>query len=194
MKKPAPSYETPEVRETAELIRGRRTIDLYLQTPVPGELVRDAIETAIWAPNHHVTEPWRFYLLGEEAKTRCLDLCYDIVSATKGEEKAAFKRRSWSEKPGWLVVTCERSDDELRQREDYGACCAAVQNLLLYLWKVGLGSKWTTGPITRDDRFAEIVGFDPAQAFVVGLIWFGYAKVTPEQSRRPLAEVLETLP
>lgn len=194
MKKPAPSYETQEVREVAELIRGRRTIDLYLQTPVPEELVRDAIEAATWAPNHHVTEPWRFYLLGDETKERCLDLCYDIVCASKGEDKAAFKRQSWSEKPGWLVVTCARSDDELLEREDYGACCAAVQNLLLYLWKLGLGSKWTTGPITRDDRLAEIVGFDPGKAFVVGLIWFGYPKVTPEQSRRPLDQVFATLP
>ena len=95
MKKPAPSYKTQEVREVAELIRGRRTIDLFLQTPVPEELVRDAIEAATWAPNHHVTEPWRFYLLGEESKERCLDLCYDIVRATKGDDKAAFKRRSW---------------------------------------------------------------------------------------------------
>ena len=194
MKKPAPSYKTQEVREVAELIRGRRTIDLFLQTPVPEELVRDAIEAATWAPNHHVTEPWRFYLLGEESKERCLDLCYDIVRATKGDDKAAFKRRSWCEKPGWLIVTCKRSDGELLEREDYGACCAAVQNLLLYLWKLGIGSKWTTGPITRDDRLAEIAGFDPAEAFVVGLIWFGYPKLTPEQRRRPLDEVFEALP
>ena len=193
-KTPKPSYETPEVREVAELIRGRRTIDLFLQTPVPVELVRDAIDTAVWAPNHHVSEPWHFYLLGEASKERCLDLCYDIVQERKGEGKAAFKRESWSQKPGWLVVTCERSEDELREQEDYAACCAAVQNLLLYLWKLGLGSKWTTGPITRDERFADIVGYDPAKAFVVGLIWFGYPKLTPAQTRRPLDEVLTTLP
>jgi nitroreductase len=194
LKKAAPSYETPEVREVEELIRGRRTINLYLQTPVPPRLVRDAIETATWAPNHHVTEPWRFYLLGEQTVERCLDLCYAIVAGSKGEEKAAHKRQSWAEKPGWLVVTCQRSDDELREREDYAACSAAVQNLLLYLWKLGLGSKWTTGPITRDPRFADIVGFDPEDEFVVGLIWYGYPKVTPEQSRGPVDDVLEILP
>ncbi len=60
MKKRPPSYETQELREFAEVLRGRRTINLYLQTPVPDELVREAIETATWAPNHHVTEPGRF--------------------------------------------------------------------------------------------------------------------------------------
>ena len=69
-KKRAPSFETQEMRELAEVIRGRRTINLYLQTPVPEELVRDAIEAATWAPNHHVTEPWHFYRLGEATVSR----------------------------------------------------------------------------------------------------------------------------
>ncbi len=188
MKKSASSYETQELREFAEVLRGRRTIELFLQTPVPKKLLNEAIDAAIWAPNHHVTEPWHFYSLGSETKERCLDLCRDIVTEKKGEKAAAFKRESWSEKPGWLVVTCRRSEDELRQQEDYAACCAAVQNLLLYLWKAGVGSKWTSGDITRDSRFLDIVGINEADAFVVGLIWYGYAKLTPTQSRSELDE------
>jgi nitroreductase len=190
LKKSTPSYETQELREFAEVLRGRRTIELFLQTPVPGELVRDAIEVATWAPNHHVTEPWHFYRLGPKAIADCLDLVRDIVTAKKSAEAGEFKAQSWSQKPGWLVVTCKSSDDELLQREDYAACAAAVQNFMLYLRKAGVGSKWTTGDITRDDRFAEIIGFDPATEFVVGLIWFGYPKVTPSQSRSAISDVL----
>ncbi len=192
--KKAPSYESQALREFAEVLRGRRTVELFLQTPVPENLVREAIETGTWAPNHRLTEPWRFYLLGQETKERCLDLCHAIVTAKKGAEMADFKRDSWSQKPGWLVVTCRRSEDELLQQEDYGACCAAVQNVLLYLWKAGVGSKWTSGAITRDPRFFEIVGIDRTEAFVVGLIWYGYAKVTPSQSRKGLDVVLSELP
>ena len=194
MKKKAPSYETQELREFAEVIRGRRTIELFLQTEVPQSLVNEAIEAAIWAPNHHVTEPWHFYVLGDETKERCLDLGRDIVTMKSGEKAGNFKRQSWSEKPGWLVVTCQRSDDELLQKEDYAACCAAVQNLTLYLWKAGVGSKWTTGDITRDSRFLDIVGIDESQAFVVGLIWYGYPKMTPTQTRKDLRESLTEKP
>jgi len=193
-KKKTPSFETAALRELVEVIRGRRTIELFLQTPVPDELVRDAIESATWAPNHHVTEPWHFYLLGTDTVERCLDLCRDLVTAGKGQEAGVFKRQRWSEKPGWLVVTCRRSDDELRQREDYAACAAAVQNLMLYLWKAGVGSKWTTGDITRDPRFFDVIGFDGEAEFVVSLLWFGYPKVTPEQKRTELGEVLSELP
>ena len=193
-RKHTPSFETQSMRDLAEIIRGRRTINLYLQTPVPEELVRDAIESATWAPNHHVTEPWRFYLLGPRTIQRCLDLCREIVTAAKGAEAGEFKRRTWSEKPGWLVVTCRRSADELLQREDYAACSAAVQNLMLYLWKAGVGSKWTTGDITRDSRFFDIIGANEDEEFVVSLLWFGYPKITPEQKRQGLDEVLIELP
>jgi len=194
MKIATPSYETQELREFAEVLRGRRTIELFLQTPVPAHLLNDAIDAATWAPNHHLTEPWHFYALGNKTKKQCLDLCSDIVAAKKGEKAADFKRRSWSDKPGWLVVTCERSEDELQQKEDYAACCAAVQNLMLYLWKAGVGSKWTTGDITRDPRFLDIIGINEAESFVVGLIWYGYPKLTPAQSRKGADEVLTDLP
>jgi len=194
MKKSPPSYETPELRAFAEVIRGRRTINLFLQTKIPEKLVHDAIEASTWAPNHHVTEPWRYYVLGPQTIERCLDLCRDIVTEKKGQQAGEFKRQSWSEKPGWLVVTCRRSEDELLQQEDYAACSAAIQTLLLYLWRADVGSKWTTGEITRDARFAEIVGFDAAEEFVVGLIWYGYPKLTPTQSRGASGDVLKKLP
>lgn len=194
MKTRAPSYETAELREIEEVIRGRRTIDLYLQTRVPKKLIRDAIDNAIWAPNHHVTQPWRFYLLGPATIGRCVDLVRDIVTLKKDAKAGEFKANSWSEKPGWLVVTCQISDDELRQREDYAACCAAVQNFMLYVWKAGVGTKWTTGDITRDARFFDILGIDADQEFVVAMIWYGYPKLTPTQSRKELGEVLRELP
>lgn len=56
--------EDQALREFAEVLRGRRTINVFLQTPVPESLIHEAIEVAVWAPNHHVTEPWRFHILG----------------------------------------------------------------------------------------------------------------------------------
>lgn len=193
MKSPAPSFETQELREFAEVLRGRRTIELFLQTPVPKKLVRAAMEAATWAPNHHVTEPWHFYTLGQEGINACLALCREIVTAKKDAKAADFKAKSWSQKPGWLVVTCKTSDDDLLQREDLAACAAAIQNFLLYLWKAGVGSKWTTGDITRDPRFNDIVGIDADSESVVGLIWYGYPKLTPAQQRQDLDQVLTEL-
>ena len=193
--KKAPSYETQELREFAEVLQGRRTINLFLHTPVPDGLLDEAMEAATWAPNHHVTEPWHFYPFGPDTIEACLDLVRQIVNEKKGDPRAAeHKAKSWSEKPGWVLVTCRKSDDELRQQEDYAACCVATQNLMLYLWKAGVGSKWTTGPITRDPRFFDIVGLDPDEEFVVSLLWYGYPKLTPTQARKPVDDVVTRLP
>ena len=132
--------------------------------------------------------------MGRETIAGTVDRVREITAANKGPELAAFKAKSWAEKPGWLTVTCRRSEDALREREDYAACSVAVQNFMLYLWKAGVGSKWTSGDITRDPRFLEILGIDAAAEFVVGMIWFGYPKVTPQQARKPLADVLTELP
>ncbi len=191
--KKTPWYETAELREFAEVLLGRRTINLFLQTPVPKSLVRHAIEAATWAPNHHVTEPWTFYLLGKDTIAACLDLVRDIVTEKKDASVAEFKAARWAEKPGWLVVTCRQSDDELREREDYAACSAAIQNLMLYLWKAGVGTKWTTGDITRDPRFRDLVGIGGDES-VVALLWYGYPKVTPDQSRKPIGDVIVERP
>jgi nitroreductase len=194
LKDPAPSFESQQLREFGEVLRGRRTINLYLQTSVPDKLVRDAIEAATWAPNHHVTEPWRFFLLGKKSIAACVELVREITTAKKDAKAGDFKAKSWSEKPGWLVVTCRNSEDTLMQSEDLAACAAAVQNFMLYLWKAGVGSKWTTGDITRESRFREIVGIDSETESVVGLIWYGYPKLTPSQQRADLADVLTELP
>ena len=93
MRKPAPSYETQELREFAEVLRGRRTINLYLHTPVPEKLVHEAIEAATWAPNHHVTEPWHFILPGNETVGKILDLCEEMVTAAKDAEPRCAQAR-----------------------------------------------------------------------------------------------------
>lgn len=182
------------LQEVAEVIRGRRTVKLYLKRPVSRELVLEAIEAARWAPNHHVTEPWHFYLLGPEAIREAVELTRIVTAERKGEKMGAFKAQAAAERPGWVVVTCRSSDDELLQREDYASCCCAIQNFMLYLSAAGVASKWSTGALTRDERFLRMLGIDAEEEFVVALIWYGYAKVTPAQSRKPVTEIVTERP
>ncbi|MAD92151.1 MAG: nitroreductase [Gammaproteobacteria bacterium] len=183
-----------ELKKFAKVLKSRRTIEIFLQKKIPLDFIKKAIDVAIWAPNHHVTEPWHFYQLGDATKRKCLDLCVEIVTKKKGKEAAEFKRASWAKKPGWLVVTCKKSSNEILQLEDYAACCTAVQNLSLYLWKAGIGSKWISGTIVRDPRFFKIIGINPDKEFVVGLIWYGYPKIIPTQSRKRSREVSTNCP
>ena len=171
-------------------MRSRRTTNQFLRQKVSRQLVLDAIELARWAPNHHLTEPWHFYILGEKMIAACANLIGEIVAEKKNAELGEFKAKSAAVIPGWLLVTCSKSDDELQQREDYASCCCAVQNLMLYLSEAGLATKWTTGLVTRDQRFFDLLGIDSEKEFVVGLFWYGYPKILPEQCRKDVSEIV----
>ena len=176
------------------LLRSRRTIhDFEPQLP-PRESIVAAIEQARWVPNHHATEPWHFYLLGPETAEGVAALNRDLVAAKRGEEAGRQKYERWSAIPGWLVVTCDRSDDEIRQQEDYASCCCAIHNLSLSLWGEGIGIKWTTGAVTRDPAFYDLIWVDPAVEQVVGLVWYGYPSVVPQISRKGVDAYLVSLP
>lgn len=170
----------------ARVLRERRTVHDFLPEPVPPELVERALELACWAPNHHRTEPWRFYLLGKQAREAVAVLNAEMVAAKSNERAAEVKLRRWRAMPGWLVLTSARSEDGLREREDYAACCCAAQNFMLALWADGVGTKWTTGGVVRNARFADIVGFDAGAEQVVGLFWYGWPATVTNQMRRPL--------
>lgn len=177
-----------------DVIRARRTIHNFQPECPPLELVRLAIESARWAPNHHRTEPWQFHLPGPETVARIIDLSARLELAIRGPEGAAARRRRWSAVPGWLVVSCSRSDDPIRSEEDYAACCCAIQNLSLSLWARGVGVKWTTGGVIRNDEFFQILGLSPVESRIVGLLWFGWPAEVPQQDRKPLEDILKELP
>jgi nitroreductase len=183
-----------ETDDFAAVLRGRRSIDLFAPDPVGVDTVLAAIEAARWAPNHRLTEPWRFYLFGPSTRSAVIDLAVELEVAAKGERAGPVRRARLEGVPGMFVLTSARSDDALVDRENYAACCCAAQNLMLYLWRQGIGTKWTTGAITRHERFYELVGIDAAKESLVGFFWYGVPKVVPTQKRRAVEEIVTKLP
>ncbi len=177
-----------------ELLRSRRTINEFKPEKPPQELISKAIELACWAPNHRLTEPWRFYLLGSETAQAVAELNAEMVTEKKGKAAGQKKLDKWTEIPGWLVVTMVKPEDSLQQQEDYAACSCAIQNFSLYLWEQGVGVKWTTGEVTRTPDLYDLIWVDPSTEIVVGLLWYGYPKEVPISQRKSLDEILVRLP
>lgn len=190
-----PVFTDEESEVVSTVIRSRRTIHLFEEGSVPPrEEILVAIDHARWAPNHHLTEPWRFYLLGGERAEAIARLNAKHVAKERGEAAGQAKLERWLRIPGWLVVTCRRSDDVLREREDYAACCCAIQNLQLYLWSRGIGVKWTTGSVTRLEQFFEILEIDREAERLVAMLWYGYPADIPKPPRKPVKEILSMRP
>jgi nitroreductase len=187
--------EAQEAREAfAAVLRGRRSIDLFAQEPIGTDELLEGIDLARWAPNHRLTEPWRFYLIGTQTAAAVIELAAEIDAVKKGDRAGEARRARLQGIPGFFVLTSARNTDALVDKENYAACCCAAQNLMLYLWRCGIGVKWTTGGVTRDPRFYELLSVDAAQEIVVGFFFYGFPKVVPEQKRRAVADIVKVLP
>lgn len=173
----------------AQVLRTRRTVNSYHPELPPPELILQGIELARWAPNHKMTEPWRFHLLGPETSQQVIALNTALLTIEKGPEAAQKKRERWLQIPGWAVVTCRISPDALRNEENYAAVACAIQNLMLFLWSRGVGTKWSTSAVLQLPQFADLLNLDLASERVVGLIWYGYPALLSETKRRSVADI-----
>ncbi|NNF17439.1 MAG: nitroreductase [Gammaproteobacteria bacterium] len=180
----------PADRQAVEqCLVGRRTINRFIQRPVAQELLLEAIECARWAPNHLLSEPWYFYILGEQAVAATIESIYTLTKEKKGEEMGQRKVRRAQKIPAWVVVTCQRSSDVIRQREDYAATSCAIHNFSLSLWTRGIGMKWCTGALVEDQRYYARLGIDYDQELMVGILRIGYPQIIPRQRRKNVDEI-----
>ena len=186
----------------AEAILSRRTITQFRPDPVPAALIEKIIVFGIWAPNHHVTEPWRFIVVGEQTRRRLaerygriqMDRAPAHVDAGSREKIGEAGVQKFMGKPAVIAVACLQEGDEQRRREDYAAACCATQNIQLAAWDLGLGMQWSTHPITMEGATCNLFGLDPGREMVIGFFYAGYPQDVPKPRRRPLSEVIRWTP
>jgi nitroreductase len=176
----------------------RRTVHDYLDAPLPQGAVERAIEVALAAPNHRMTEPWRFYRVGPRTRGQLCEISIELKSggAQPRDDLVATTRRKMLNPAELLVVSRIRSEDPRVEREDYAAIACAIQNLSLSLWSEGIGSKWSTGGVTRAEATYAALNIDAHVEEIVGFIWVGMAaKQKPKVPRRLSADdVVRRLP
>ncbi len=181
-------------QDIAQNIASRRTIHKFRPEIPPRETILKSIEMATWAPNHKLTEPWRFYLIGQETAISLARINAEIVEQKKGAGVANAKFKQWKQIPLMIAVTCKKTGDPFREKEDYAATCCAIQNMSLYLWSEGIGIKWSTTKSTQDPRFHDLLGIDGEKEDVVGLLWCGYPAEIPQKDRKSIEVVVRELP
>jgi nitroreductase len=149
-------------------IRGRRTHKAFAPEPVPREIVDELLELARWAPNHHLTNPWRFRVLGPHALA--------ALKQAAGPEAAAKLDRA----PTLIAATAKRSSDPVQDEEDLCATAAATYAVLLAAHGRGLAGYWRTPEVLRTDAGRAALGIPDDERFVA-LIHLGW----PRQEKDP---------
>jgi nitroreductase len=168
--------------DVGDAIRSRRTHKQYSSEPLEDATLRDLLDLARYAPNHRLTQPWRFRALGPETRAR--------IEAAVGEKEATKLRRA----PTLVLATAALSGDPLTDEEDLHATAAAVYAVLLGATERGLASYWRTPACFAEPAVREVLGLGDDER-VVALIHLGPpAGDPPAKERLALAEVLTFLP
>ena len=156
--------------ETA--IRTRRTHKVYAPEPVEPELLGELLELACWAPNHNLTNPWRFRVVGPRALA--------ALKAAAGPESASKLDRA----PTLVVASQVRdADDPIQDEEDLAATAAAIYIVLLAAHARGLAGYWRTPAVLREPAGRAAVGV-PDDERMMGLLHLGRPRQDKEPPRR----------
>lgn len=188
--------------DVIEAIVQRRSIKRFTNTPVEAAVLDRVLSAGLWAQNHHMTQPWRFTVLGAKTHQALAAANAEVALASmlNVDESARDKVRAGAEakmlsKPVIVVVSNVLKGSELDRREDFAATCCAIQNIQLAAWAEGLGMQWSSNPMTRHERTYTLLGLSPNTEEIVAFLYFGYpAEVPPAQPRKALSEVMHRLP
>jgi nitroreductase len=159
--------------ETA--IRTRRTHKVFGPEPLAREEILELLELARWAPNHHLTAPWRFRVVGPAALAS--------LKEAAGPEGAAKLDRA----PTLIVVSCALGTDPIQSEEDLHATAVASYIVLLGAHGRGLAGYWRTPGLLRSAEGRAAVGLPDDERFV-GLLHLGRVRQEKEPPERPPVE------
>jgi nitroreductase len=167
--------------EVEEAIRTRRTHKAYRPEPVERAVLQEILDLARWAPNHNLTNPWRFRVLGPQALER--------LKEAAGPESAAKLDRA----PTLVACSCALTGDPIQDEEDLHAAACAAYIILLAGHARGLATYWRTPEVLRTPEGLAAVGIGEDERFI-GLLHLGLPiqeQRVPE--RAPADQVIEFL-
>jgi nitroreductase len=166
----SPSVDSASVArvDAEQAIRTRRTHKAYGTEQVPRATLDELFELARWAPNHNLTNPWRFRVVGPESLAR--------LKEAAGPEAASKLDRA----PTLIVTSVIESDDPIQSEEDLCAAAIASYIVLLGAHARGLAGYWRTPAVLRTDEGRGAVGVGDDER-VLGLLHLG----PPRQEKEP---------
>ena len=185
--------------KTSDAIHGRRSIKRFADRPVTREQIETLLAAAVQAPNHRLTNPWRFYVLGPDAREaygralgeRKAKKQPDPVKGAEVREAVAAEHRAL---PAMIAVAVVETTDAEQREEDYAAAMMAVQNIMLLAMELGLGTAIRTGGVMSDAAARGAAGIPEGQR-IIAIVNVGVPADQPlPKARTSAAELTRWLP
>ena len=179
----------------------RRNVKEFTGEPVDDETLERLFSAAVWAPNHRLTDPTRFFVLRRDSELRreiakvAWKTTYDGVVNPNPDQKqrsADASRDRVLDAPAMVYVYSVGGDNEEVTRENYATSCCAVQNMALAAVGEGLAMDWSTGGLTRLPDLAQTLGADEDWT-MVGVVFVGKPRAIPSTQRLSHSDVVSWL-
>ena len=168
------------ISDTSTLIKDRRSIppERYSARSVHREIVEEVLHHGTWAPNHGLTQPWRFHVFMDGAAERLMATLADAYMAHAGDgalDSKYGKIRDRGVRCNAIVALGLAHDAKGRFPlwEDQAALAACVQNMFLMCTAHGIGGYWSTPSfLSHPKALAALDHEDGVQG--MGLFYMGY--------------------
>lgn len=176
------------------IIRSRRSVKRFTEREIAREEIERLLDGVCQAPNHRLTEPWRFYVLGPEARAaygRALGLrkAKRAPDERRAERVVASVVKKLRNLPCMIAVAIERHENPEIHAEDHLAAYMGIQNLSLLAHDMGLGTHLKTGAVMDDPRARAAVGVGDAER-IIAVVELGEPAESPVPvPRRPASRL-----
>ena len=186
-------------RAIISALKDRRTCRTFTTQDVSRSVVEDLLDAARWAPNHRLTNPWRFFVVEKASPVRATvaaavwSWTHDNVknpNVQRRVDSADAARDEVLRAPALIYAFSVPGADEEVTTENYAATCCAIQNLQLAAYAHGLAVGWSTGKPAKSLEIPALLGAG-ADWRMVGALFCGYPATSTGQERRPLGEVVQ---
>lgn len=180
-----------------EAIHTRRTVKAFGNEPVSEATLDELFELARWAPNHCLTNPWRFRVLGPASRERLRRVAGEQAAAAAPEgadreQIANVAATKLDRAPTLVAVSAMRHADPVQHEEDVHATACAAYIVLLAAHGRGLAGYWRTPAVLRTDQGLAALGIG-ADEQVLGLLYLGDAAAgAPPATQRASVEEIVT--
>lgn len=187
--------------DVSQAIRQRRSVKKFTDRQVGRDEIERLLETAVLAPNHHLTEPWEFLVLGPQSR-RAYGAVLGQRKAKKIEDPDAAKAvvekvgGEHEKLPAMIAVVMDQAEKDETREEDYAATWMAIQNLCLAAEEAGLATHIKTGAIMDDPRARDALGVQEGRR-IVAVVNVGEPAERPDEgtkTRTSAAEKTRWLP
>ena len=195
--------------DLATLLQERRSVRKYIDRPVAHEAIEHILEAARWAPSPHGRQPWRFVVISRPeikatlaeamAATWRQNLEMDQQEANIVNIRLDKSRQRIHNAPV-IIIPClyledlDRYPDEKRQSDETTMAIqslgAAIQNMLLMAYDLGLDAGWMCAPLFCPDVVCDALNLDQ-RLIPHAMITIGYAAADPKRrDRLPLSTLV----